>query len=258
MHLLQEHVSMSFTLVFIAFAATAFYLYLERDRVPLQFRTASRVSVVYIAIAAVNYYYMKNIYEAGVASGTSQFPTQFRYIDWILTTPLMLVKFPLLLGVGEKGIRFMTRLVLLDLAMIIFGYVGEISGSPALHWGSFVAGCVAWVLIALQLFMALVDLPDNITDATKRGVRTMGVLVVGGWAIYPLGFFAPLLGLVPDVRELIYNVADLVNKVGLCLLVYATAKRSQMELEQQQYADPAMQELPPEEQASVPVYLHGT
>ncbi len=44
-------------------------------------------------------------------------------------------------------------------------------------------------------------------------------------AIYPVGFFAPLLGIPDDVRELVYNVADLVNKVGLCLVVYVTAKR---------------------------------
>ncbi len=257
MHILQEHVSISFTLVFIAFCATALFLYLERDRVPPQFRTASRVSIVYIAIAAVNYYYMKNIYEAGLVTGASQFPTQFRYIDWVLTTPLMLVKFPLLLGVGEKGLRFMSRLVVLDLAMIIFGYIGEISGTQALHWGSFMVGCVAWVLIAVQLFLALVDLPENITDATKRGVRLMGILVVGGWAIYPLGFFAPLLGAAPDVRELIYNVADLINKVGLCLLVYATAKRSQIELEQQQVVDPA-QDYAQEEPAPAQVYLQGS
>jgi sensory rhodopsin len=243
MNLLREHVQISFTLTFIAFCATAFYLYLEKDRVPPQFKTASRVSIVYMTIAAVNYYYMKNIYEAGLLAGASQFPTQFRYIDWILTTPLMLVKFPLLLGVGEKGIRFMTRLVVLDLAMIIFGYVGEITSSQAVHWGAFMAGCVAWVLIAVQLFLALVDLPENITEATKRGVRLMGVLVVAGWAIYPLGFFAPLLGAAPDVRE--------------CLLVYATAKRSQVEMDAQSqaYAEEVPMEQPMEESQAAQVYL---
>jgi sensory rhodopsin len=227
---LQTHVSMTFSLTFIAFMATAFFLYLERDRVPEQFRTAIRVGCVYITIAAINYFYMKGIYESGVGK-ESVFPTSFRYIDWILTTPLMLLKFPLVLGVGERGRSFMTRLVVLDVAMIVFGYVGEIAiGTPAMHWGFFVAGCVAWVLIAVSLFMALVDLPERLPEAVKRGVRLMGLFVVGGWAIYPLGFFAPLLGFPHDVRELVYNVADLVNKVGLCLLVYVMAKRAAVEL----------------------------
>jgi sensory rhodopsin len=235
---LQSHVSMSFTLTFIAFCATALFLFLEMERVPAQFKTALRVSVAYLFIAAFNYYYMRNVYEAGLVSGVTQFPTAFRYIDWILTTPLMLLEFPLLLGVGERGLKFMSRLVVLDLAMVIFGYVGEITTSPGMHWGFFIAGCAAWVGIAVQLFMALVELPDRIGPALRRGVRVMGVFVLAGWAIYPLGFFAPLLGAAPDVRELIYNVADLVNKVGLCLLVYVSAKRTMVEEEElavQQY-----------------------
>ena len=57
----------------------------------------------------------------------------------------------------------------------------------------------------------------------------MGLFIVVGWAIYPLGFFAPILGLPDDVRELVYNMADLVNKVGLCLTVYVTAKLQAVE-----------------------------
>jgi bacteriorhodopsin len=218
----------SFLLVFIAFAATSLFLFLERDRVPDQFRTTMRVATVYIAIAAVNYLYMKDVYAAGAGSD-SRFPTQIRYIDWFLTTPLMLLKFPLMLGVGKKGVSFMTRLVLLDIAMIVTGYIGEISASPAMHYGFFLLGCIAWLLILVSLFIALGTLPERIGPALRQGVRTMGLFVVVGWAIYPLGYFAPILGLPGDVRELLYNVADLVNKVGLCLVVYVTAKQTGME-----------------------------
>jgi len=232
MTMLQEQLSMSFNLVFIAFAAMAFYLLLERDRVPEEYRTTMRVSATYIAIAAVAYYYMKGIYADGLARGETSFPTEFRYIDWLLTTPLMLLKFPLMLGVGERGVKFMSRLVVLDLAMVIFGYGGEIATGNAAHWGLFIAGCAAWVGIAVQLFLALIQLPEHITEATSKGVRVMGVFVVAGWAIYPLGFFAPLLGLPVEARELTYNVADFVNKLGLCLVVYIAAKRSALEIDE--------------------------
>jgi bacteriorhodopsin len=218
----------SFTLVFIAFLAGAFFFFLEKDRVPEDFKLPLRVSVVYLGIAAINYFYMQEFY-AG-AGGEDGFPTHFRYIDWILTTPLMLLKFPLLLGVGDKGKSFMVRLVALDLVMIITGYVGELHpGDPLLHYGLFLAGCAAWVAIVVMLFSALASLPDRLEDSLRKGVRTMGMFVVAGWAIYPLGYFAPLLQLPPEARELIYNVADLVNKIGLCLLVYVTAKRTGFE-----------------------------
>jgi sensory rhodopsin len=227
---LQDHVSMSFGLVFIAFAACSLFLYTEKDRVQRRFQTAIRVSTVYLAIAAINYYFMIGIYDQGIASGATAFPTKFRYIDWILTTPLMLVKFPLLLGMGGRGAKFMTRLILLDLVMVIGGYIGEINADNAtIHWGFFIVGCVAWVAIAAQLFLALVELPEHIPAPVKSGVRTMGFFLIAGWAIYPLGFFSPLMGLPNDVRELVYNIADLFNKVGLCMLVYVTARRSESE-----------------------------
>jgi len=222
----------TFTLTFVAFAATALYLFLERDRVPERYRTALRVSTVYLAIAATNYWFMRESYASAASSGAHAFPTHYRYIDWILTTPLMLLKFPLLLGVGEDGRKFMTRLVLLDMAMILAGYVGELTpGMPAAHYGFFLGGCVAWMAILIMLFGALTELPENLPASVRRGVRTMGVFVVGGWAIYPLGYFCPLLGLPGEARELVYNVADLANKVGLSLVVYLAAKGAAAELD---------------------------
>ncbi len=92
-----------------------------------RFRTAGIVSAVLLSIAAISYYFMFNLYKDGVAAGNSVFPTQFRYMDWLLTTPLLLVEFPLLLGIGKKGIRFMTRLVVLDVLMIVSAYIAEIN-----------------------------------------------------------------------------------------------------------------------------------
>lgn len=238
----------SFILVFISFVAAAGFFVLEKDRVPEDFRLPIRVSIIYLAIAAINYYYMQNHYGELASSGERAFPTHFRYIDWILTTPLMLVEFPLILGLGKKGRSFMTRLVVLDLLMITFGYVGELTPHvPLAHYGFFLLGCIAWVLIVVLLFSALASLPEQLEDSVRKGVRRMGAFVVAGWAIYPLGYFAPLLQLPPEARELIYNIADLVNKVGLCLLVYATAKMTAMEREDEMegYEDAYPEEMAP-------------
>jgi sensory rhodopsin len=235
--MLRNLLDMSFTLTFIAFVACAFFLYLEKDRIPEQFRLVIRVSAVYLTIAAINYYYMRQVYADGIAKGVSHFPTSFRYVDWILTTPLMLIKFPLLLGIGEKGRGFMTRLVVLDLVMIFTGYIGEVTTGQAMHFGFFLLGCMAWFGILASLFSALTTLPDRIGPAVRGGVRSMSLFVVIGWAVYPVGFFAPMLGLPDDVRELVYNFADLFNKVGLCLVVYFAARgteREQLEAQEEE------------------------
>jgi sensory rhodopsin len=241
MIILRSLLDMSFTLTFIAFIACAFFLYLERDRVPEEFRLVVRVSTVYLTIAAINYFYMRQVYAEGAAKGISTFPTSFRYVDWILTTPLMLIKFPLLLGIGEKGRNFMVRLVVLDLIMIVTGYVGEVTTGQAMHFGFFLLGCIAWFGILASLFSALTTLPDRIGPSVRGGIRSMSLFIVIGWAVYPVGFFAPILGLPDDVRELVYNIADLVNKVGLCLVVYFAAMGAGREIDEAQ-AEAANQE----------------
>ncbi|MFN7141907.1 MAG: bacteriorhodopsin, partial [Limisphaerales bacterium] len=154
-------------------------------------------------------------------------------IDWVLTTPLMLLKFPLMLGIGEKGKSFMIRLVTLDLVMVLAGYFGELyPASPLIHNGLFLVGCAAWLGILWMMFHALSTLPDYVANSVRQGVRTMGFFMFLGWAIYPAGYMAPALGVPADVRELVYNFADLFNKVGLCVLVYVTARRADAEIQQ--------------------------
>lgn len=245
--------SMTFPLVFIAFAAGALFLFLERDRVPEDFRLAMRVSIVYLSIAAVNYGYMTETFRSSESGG---FPTEFRYIDWILTTPLMLLKFPLVIGVGRDGIRFMVKLVVLILICIITGFIGETHPEhAATHYGFFLIGCVAWFAIIAMLFNALTSLPDDIEESTRQGVRRMSLFIVIGWAIYPIGYLAPLLEVPADVRELVYNLGDFANKMGLCLVVYATAKLTGLErleeeeayfAEQPGYAEPGAMPQPAE------------
>ena len=94
----------TFFMVFMAMAAAALFIFLERGSVPERFRSVMAVSVVILAIAATNYFYMFNVYRDGLARGDGHFPTAFRYIDWLLTTPLLLLEFPLLLGVGARGV----------------------------------------------------------------------------------------------------------------------------------------------------------
>lgn len=233
-HDLHYILNMSFPLVFIAFAAGALFLFLERDRVPEDFKLSLRVSVVYLSIAAVNYWFMTDIFR----NQDGAFPTDFRYIDWLLTTPLMLIKFPLVIGVGRDGAKFMMKLVGLMMIVILTGLIGETHpGHAPTHYGFFLISCFAWLMIIALLFGALTQLPDHIEEATKNGVRRMSLFIVIGWAIYPLGYLAPLLEVPPEARELVYNIADLINKLGLCMVVYSTAKLTGLEREEAEEED---------------------
>jgi bacteriorhodopsin len=93
-------------------------------------------------------------------------------------------------------------------------------------------GAIAWFAIIALLFNALQQLPQDLPQSVQSGVRTMSFFVILGWAIYPAGYMAPLMEVPPEVRELVYNIGDLANKLGLTLVVYATAKRALWEEEE--------------------------
>ncbi len=218
---LQQLVAFTFILTFFGMSAASLFLLVERHQVAVGFRLPVAVAGVVCAIAAGNYFFMRQIYVDGVLSHSVAFPTEFRYIDWFLTVPLMLAQFPMHLGLGRRGPAFMAALMTLSLGMLGFGYVGEVN--PGKHdlqltmWG---IGCVFGAAIFVPLALALRRLPDRVSPTTARTVRAMTVLTLIGWLVYPIGYLQPLIGFPADIRELVYNIADVINKVGLGAIIF--------------------------------------
>ena len=92
-----DYVGMSFWLISMALVAATAFFFLERDRVAGKWKTSLTVSGLVTLIAAVHYFYMRDVW---VATGTS--PTEFRYIDWLLTVPLLMVEFYLIMSAVGK------------------------------------------------------------------------------------------------------------------------------------------------------------
>ena len=231
--LLQYLVYATFNLAFMAMAGGAIFFIAMKDSVVPRYRSSMIVSAVILFIAAMNYYYMKDWYAESIEEGVASFPITFRYIDWALTTPLMLVKFPLLLGLGSKGRSFMYKLIVFDLIMIIAGFFGEILiDQPTLHYAFFGVGMVSWIVILYLLISATSNLPERFSPTVRSCIKAMVLFVLVGWSIYPLGYILPSFGLPQDVRELVYNIGDIVNKLGLAIVVYiAAASLTKEELE---------------------------
>ena len=211
------------------FAATVFF-FVERSSVSDEWKLSRTVSGLITLIAAVHYYYMRDVW---VTSYTS--PTEFRYIDWILTVPLMCVEFYLLTKTG------LSKMVSASVVMLVTGYLGEASvcsvfgtHSPAI-WG-LISG-LAYFYIVNEVYQG--DVAKAAKKAGKNIQNANSLLlkfVVIGWGIYPLGYligtadgqwYSFLADLVnSDTRDLIYNVGDAVNKIGFGLVVWCAAKGS--------------------------------
>ncbi len=194
---------------------TAFF-WLERNNVAPKYRSALTVAGLVTAVACFHYFRMAAVYAEG------SFPTEYRYIDWIITTPLMLIKFPLLLGLGKAGRKFLLPLIVLDVIMIVTAYIAEVSTVGGVSWWSwFLIACLAEFGIVYLLYVrmnkSIAEAPVPIAEA----LRLMRLFIFVGWLIYPIGFLMALAGPTGgDLREIFYNVADVINKVGFGLVAY--------------------------------------
>ena len=197
----------------VGMGAGAVYLFFERSSVPPQYRGAVTVSGLICGIACFHYYKMTSQYMSG-----ESFPTALRYVDWLFTTPLLLIKFPMLLRLGTSGANLFRNLVLLDIGMIVTAFIAETSpiGSNS-WWGFFIVACAFELCIVAILYgsmnASILKQPAPIASA----IRTMRLFILFGWAVYPVGFLMALAG-AGEYREIIYNIADLINKVGFGLV----------------------------------------
>ena len=221
-----DYIGFTFFLGSMAMLAATVFFFVERSNVSAEWKMSMTVSGLITGIAAVHYYYMREVW---VTSGIS--PTEFRYIDWILTVPLMVVEFYLLTKVNFQ------KLVWASIVMLVTGYFGEARIgplSPAL-WGLLSGAAyfyIAYDVVAGEVGTAAAAAGGKIANANTLLTR----FVIIGWGIYPLGYligtadgqwYSFMAGAVDaDMRDLIYNVGDAINKIGFGLVVWAAAKDS--------------------------------
>jgi bacteriorhodopsin len=217
-----DYVGMSFWLISMALVAATAFFFLERDRVSGKWKTSLTVSGLVTLIAAVHYFYMRDVW---VASGTS--PTEFRYIDWLLTVPLLMVEFYLIMSaVGKVPGRVFWNLLVGTTLMLVLGYMGE-TGSLDVTI-AFVLSMAAWIYVIWYIIKGEASQVNaSLANANvQKAYKTMTLLVTFGWAIYPLGyFFGYLMGGAVDAgtMNIIYNLADFWNKIAFGVVIWSAA-----------------------------------
>ena len=220
----DDFVGISFWLISMALIASTVFFFLERDRVSAKWKTSLTVSGLVTLVAAVHYFYMRDVW---VASGAT--PTVFRYIDWLITVPLLMIEFYLILSaIAKVPVGIFWRLMIGTLVMLIGGYLGE-AGYIAV-WPAFIVGMLGWGYILYEIFMGQASKinAESSPPAVQSAFNTMRWIVTIGWAIYPLGyFFGYLTGSDPatsaNALNVIYNLADVLNKIGFGLIIWTVA-----------------------------------
>ena len=217
----NDPVGITFWLISIAMVAATVFFLMESLRVSGKWRTSLIVSGLVTLVAAVHYFYMRDVW---VSTGAS--PTVFRYVDWLITVPLQMIEFYLILAACTAvAMGVFWRLLVGTVIMLVGGYLGEAGFINATL--GFVIGMAGWAYILYEIFAGEAGkvAADEAPESVKSAFSMMRWIVTIGWAIYPLGyFFGYLAGGVDDNSlNLIYNVADVVNKIGFCLAIWAAA-----------------------------------
>ncbi len=218
-----DYVGISFWLVSAAMLAATAFFFLERSSVNGKWKTSLTVAGLVTGIAFWHYLYMRGMW---IETGTS--PTVYRYVDWLLTVPLQVVEFYLILAAVTTvrgGVFF--KLLISSLVMLIAGYLGEAGLAPVLP--AFVIGCAAWLYIIYEIFAGETSKINAASGnvASQTAFSAMKWILTVGWVIYPVGYYLGYLGGGVDANSLnlVYNLADFVNKILFGLVIFVAASR---------------------------------
>jgi len=212
------------------FAATIFFI-LERQSVAPKWRTSMTVAALVTGVAWYHYTYMREAwaYTYGATldatgTGVGDSPLVLRYVDWLITVPLQVAEFYLVLAaVGAVTTALFFRLFGASLVMLIAGFLGEAGEADEMMM--FGIGLLAWFYIIYEIWAGdAKSAADTTSEGTQFAFKAMAVILTAGWAIYPIGYFLGT-GDNPDVDSLniLYNLADSVNKVAFGLMVWYAA-----------------------------------
>tara|TARA_B100000579_G_scaffold61649_1_gene45077 strand:- start:282 stop:983 length:702 start_codon:yes stop_codon:yes gene_type:complete len=219
----DDVVGISFWIATAVMAAGALFFWMERSTVKASWQTSLTVACLVCFVAFWHYMYMRDVW---VATGES--PTVYRYIDWLITVPMQIVEFYLILAACTAvSLGVFWKLLVGSLVMLLGGYAGETGMLSPLV--GFVVGMAGWVFIIYYIF---VGEAAQIKDSAGNENLVMAFdgikwIVTIGWAIYPIGYFMGYLGGGVDSAGLntLYNLADLVNKFLFGLVIWYAAMR---------------------------------
>jgi bacteriorhodopsin len=219
-----DYVGFTFFIGSMAMAAATVFFFVQMSQVSGKWKDSMLVSGLITFIAAVHYYYMRDFWAENQMS-----PTEFRYIDWILTVPLMCVEFYLILRAFGAKAGLLWKMIFYSLLMLVAGYLGEtVFRDQSPLWG-FIS-TIGYVMIAYEVwFGSAKKLASGSNDPVlQKAFSTLGWFIFAGWAIYPIGYMTIetgwLAGMIPgNAMDIIYNIGDAVNKIGFGLVIYTLA-----------------------------------
>jgi len=202
------------------------YFLTQISNVAKQYRSGVAVSAVVVGIAGYHYYRIWSSWGEGVVN------EGYRYADWLITVPLLVIELLIVLGVAaDRRKKLMTTLVPATVLMVGLGYPGEVSTSDGTKW-------LFWILAMLPFAYILVTLAGEMkaagareTGAIASSIKNATTILLVTWMVYPIAYLFPVIFDAGNegaetARQLGYTVADITAKAlyGLMILNIAKAR----------------------------------
>lgn len=219
--------------------AVVIYLLFTRTQVAARFRPALVVSALVCGISVYHYLRILGNFESafelsggGYVPSGEPFNAAYRYIDWLITVPLLLTELVAVLALTKVRTRsLLTKLIGAAVAMIVLGFPGEIASADQtgqrLLWGTL--STIPFLYLLYVLFVELGKAAGDQSDEVKVKLRNLRLLLIGTWGVYPVAFLFPVFDSDPNAtlfiaRDVGYSVADMLAKGLFGVLIAGIAK----------------------------------
>ena len=213
---------------------TTTFLLVARERVLPRYRMAVMVSATVTAIAAYHYFRMfdsfVHAFGPDAVAGAS-YNVGYRYVDWFLTVPLLLVETVAVLALARQAqSSLLVRLVPAAALMIALGYPGDSGMTMGLApsvWG--LLSTIPFLYILYVLFVELGKSLERQSEAVQRKIKELRLLLLATWGVYPIAFIANMNATGFDegsfvLREMGYTIADILAKCLFGLMIFTIAR----------------------------------
>jgi len=230
-----------FSFGLISMLACTVYTLVSQARVLPKYRNALVMSSMVTFIAGYHYWRIFNSFDHAstgmavkVSGDQGAFNEAYRYVDWLLTVPLLLVEVIAVLALAKEVSKsLITRLVPASAAMIALGYPGEISNDQNTQILYGVLSTLPFLYILYVLFVELGKSLDRQPEGVAATIGRLRLLLIASWGVYPISYLLPIIDADGAAssgafvgRQVGYTIADVVAKCvwGLTILKIARLK----------------------------------
>lgn len=237
-----------FSMTVATMGAAALFFFLSRSAVDEAYRPALMVSGIVVTIACYHYFMIRHSWqdaytlgEGGYVGSGAAFNDFYRYADWILTVPLLMVELVAVLRLeASKARSLLTRLVIAAALMIALGYPGEVISSPDGWLTRVIWGALSSVPFFYILFVLWTELTNSLETqpvAARKLIEIARLVLLITWAVYPIAYamggtmtaLEAKAGGAVDATGIVglqvgYAFADMAAKAGFGMLIYFIAR----------------------------------